>query len=124
MLMGIGADSIVYVKSDKNGKMMPDQLEKAIEATKAAGKVPFFVNATAGTTVLGSFDDIERIADICEKFGLWLNVDVSLKSKVGELNLMLKSSTGRMGRIGSPLSQVPASHERKRARRFHNHGAP
>lgn len=33
------------------------------------------VNVTAGTTVLGAYDPIEPIADICEKYGLWLHVD-------------------------------------------------
>ncbi len=41
------------------------------------GDLPYFVNATAGTTVLGSYDPLEPIADICEKYGLWFHVDVS-----------------------------------------------
>lgn len=41
------------------------------------GYVPLFVNATAGTTVFGAFDPIQEIADICEKYNLWLHVDVS-----------------------------------------------
>lgn len=36
-----------------------------------------FVNATAGSTVYGAFDPINEIADICEKYNLWLHVDVS-----------------------------------------------
>ncbi|KAJ0065914.1 hypothetical protein NL108_000159, partial [Boleophthalmus pectinirostris] len=39
------------------------------------GAQPFMVNATAGSTVLGAFDPIEQIADICEKYDLWLHVD-------------------------------------------------
>lgn len=43
------------------------------------GYVPFFVSATAGTTVYGAFDPINEIADICEKYNMWLHVDVSAK---------------------------------------------
>lgn len=39
--------------------------------------VPFFVNATAGTTVQGAFDPLNRIADISERNGMWMHVDVS-----------------------------------------------
>lgn len=42
------------------------------------GYVPLFVNATAGSTVYGAFDPINEIADICEKYNLWLHVDVSI----------------------------------------------
>lgn len=44
------------------------------------GYVPLFVNATAGSTVYGAFDPINEIADICEKYNLWLHVDVSIDS--------------------------------------------
>jgi len=39
--------------------------------------VPFFVNATAGTTVQGAFDPLNHIADISERNGMWMHVDVS-----------------------------------------------
>lgn len=39
-----------------------------------------FVNATAGSTVYGAFDPIHEIADICEKYNMWLHVDVSASS--------------------------------------------
>jgi len=41
------------------------------------GHIPSSVNSTAGTTVLGSFDQFNLLADICQKYGVWLHVDVS-----------------------------------------------
>lgn len=41
-----------------------------------------YVNATAGTTVYGAFDPINAIADICEKYNMWLHVDVRPYFKV------------------------------------------
>ncbi len=36
---------------------------------------PINVNATDGTTVLGAFDDVNAIADVCEKYNVWLHID-------------------------------------------------
>ena len=57
--------------------MIPEELEKLIIRHKSEGHLPFFVNCTTGTTVFGAFDPIEPIADICEKYGIWLHIDVS-----------------------------------------------
>ena len=34
------------------------------------------VNATAGSTVVGAFDDLDGIADICERYGMWMHTDL------------------------------------------------
>ncbi|XP_008284424.1 glutamate decarboxylase-like protein 1 [Stegastes partitus] len=74
-LLGIGTKNVYVVPSDNRGKMIPSALEDKIKMAKSEGAAPFMVNATAGTTVLGAFDPIEEIADICEKHNLWLHVD-------------------------------------------------
>ena len=41
-------------------------LQAAIEAAKAQGGTPFFVGATAGTTVTGAFDPLEPIVNVSQ----------------------------------------------------------
>lgn len=65
------------LRSGFSGRMIPEELEKLIIRHKSEGHLPFFVNCTVGTTVFGAFDPIEPIADICEKYGIWLHIDVS-----------------------------------------------
>uniref|UniRef100_A0A8C6ZK95 Cysteine sulfinic acid decarboxylase-like n=1 Tax=Nothoprocta perdicaria TaxID=30464 RepID=A0A8C6ZK95_NOTPE len=75
--LGIGTDNVYLVGTDERGKMLPEQLEKEIERARAEGSEPFFVNATCGTTVLGAFDPLRRVADVCQRHGLWLHVDAA-----------------------------------------------
>ena len=60
------------------GRMCPRHLERLIMEDREKGLSPFFVNCTSGTTVYGAFDPINDIADVCEKFGLWLHIDVKV----------------------------------------------
>lgn len=74
-LMGIGKHQIRAVPTDHLGSILAHKLIEAIEKDKKANHIPFMVNATAGTTVLGAFDDIDAIADVCDEYKLWLHVD-------------------------------------------------
>jgi sulfinoalanine decarboxylase/sulfinoalanine decarboxylase/aspartate 1-decarboxylase len=72
---GMGRDHIRYIKADAKGRMIPALLEEQIIEDLENGCLPTYVNATAGTTVLGAFDPINAIADITEKYKIWLHVD-------------------------------------------------
>ncbi len=76
--MGIGLDNVYLIKTDSIGKMDMDHLESEILRAKSEGALPVMVSATAGTTVLGAFDPLEQIAEICKKYNIWMHVDVSL----------------------------------------------
>ncbi|KAF4537614.1 Glutamate decarboxylase [Lasiodiplodia theobromae] len=76
-MFGFGSDAVRAVPVDGDGRMDVAELEKMVAAAKAGGETPFYVNATAGTTVMGSFDPIDGIADVCARHGLWLHVDGS-----------------------------------------------
>ena len=77
-MLGLGSSSVRTVYVDPvTGQMDPSALASSIIAAKAAGEVPFFLNATAGTTVLGSYDSIPALAAICKEYRLWLHIDGS-----------------------------------------------
>ncbi|KAF4751186.1 Glutamate decarboxylase 2 [Perkinsus olseni] len=75
LVVGLGSNNMVEIPMDSRGRMRADLLEKRVTEDLAAGKKPFFVGATAGTTVMGAFDDVEALREVCDKFGLWLHVD-------------------------------------------------
>ena len=74
-VLGLGTRNVVAVPSDADGRMDVDALRRLVAQERAAGARPFCVGATAGTTVLGAFDPLEAIADVCEAEGLWFHVD-------------------------------------------------
>ena len=52
-------------------------MEEKICHCQELGFNVFFIGITAGTTVLGAFDPIEEVAELCRKYQIWLHVDVS-----------------------------------------------
>lgn len=66
---------IRMLPSDDRYRLAPDALRAAVEADLAAGRRPAIVIATAGTTNTGAVDDIEALADLARRHGMWLHVD-------------------------------------------------
>ena len=81
-IIGIGMDQVWKVLSDKKGRMIPEELEQMIIRSKEEGKSPFFVAATAGTTVKGAFDPCEEIGRIARDYNAWFHIDGSLGGAV------------------------------------------
>lgn len=77
MVMGFGAENVIHLECDARGRIIPEILEKSVLEEIRKGNKPFFVNCTCGTTVMGAFDPIQPIADICDKYGMWLHVDAA-----------------------------------------------
>lgn len=76
--LGLGLDNLYLVDTNDRGQMCPKALEAGIDEVLQEGRIPFFVNATAGTTVLGAFDDFVVVGEICRRHGLWFHVDACL----------------------------------------------
>lgn len=75
ILMGLGTDSLVLVDTLSSGSMDPVDLEKKIKQTIQDGNEPLIICSTAGTTVLGAFDNIKENNNIAKKYDLWHHVD-------------------------------------------------
>ena len=76
-MLGFGSAAVWTVPVDSKGRIIPEKLEELIQKAKSEGRTPLYVNATAGTTVLGSFDPFTEIAAICKKHNLWFHIDGS-----------------------------------------------
>ncbi|KAL4970110.1 uncharacterized protein BDV14DRAFT_187016 [Aspergillus stella-maris] len=76
-MLGLGSSSVWAVPIDKEGRMIPSELENLVQKALDEKRTPFYVNATAGTTVMGSFDPFNEISAICKKYNLWFHIDGS-----------------------------------------------
>jgi aromatic-L-amino-acid/L-tryptophan decarboxylase len=74
-IAGIGRDNLRMVEVDEVFAMRPGALAAAIDADLAAGRVPFFVAATVGTTSSTAMDPLVEIGSICRDRGIWFHVD-------------------------------------------------
>lgn len=75
IILGIGQENVVKIPSDDNFRLKPGELERAIKADLAASYHPLFVCATVGTTSTTSIDPVPAIADIAQRYRLWLHID-------------------------------------------------
>ena len=74
-IMGLRTNQIKNIPTDSSYCMDIPCLEQEILKDRESGKKPFVVVATAGTTNTGSIDSLHEIADLCEKYDMWMHVD-------------------------------------------------
>ena len=77
LLAGFPRDAVRVLPSDDRFRLRIDSLEEAIAADRAAGRRPFLVVGSAGTTNTGAVDDLTAIADVAQREGLWFHADAA-----------------------------------------------
>jgi aromatic-L-amino-acid decarboxylase len=75
--LGVGQKNVRKVPSDADFRMDVEALDDMIQKDLASGLRPFCVVATAGTTSSTSVDSVAKIADVAEKYNLWLHIDAA-----------------------------------------------
>jgi aromatic-L-amino-acid decarboxylase len=74
-MAGIGIDALRLIPVNADFSMDMQELERQIDADRAAGFTPFLIAGTAGTVDVGAIDDLNAIADIAQRQGLWFHID-------------------------------------------------
>ncbi|MGH9671948.1 MAG: pyridoxal phosphate-dependent decarboxylase family protein [Bryobacteraceae bacterium] len=75
--IGVGLDNVRRVPSDEAFRMRVDALESMIREDRAAGRRPFCIVPTVGTTSTTSIDPVPAIAAIARREGAWLHIDTA-----------------------------------------------
>jgi len=74
-LLGLGRKALRRIDVDDRVMIDLNKLESAIKEDRAAGRKPFCIVATAGTTNSGAVDDIVALSKIAKRYDMWLHVD-------------------------------------------------
>jgi aromatic-L-amino-acid decarboxylase len=74
-LLGIGRKNLKLIPTDQDFRLIPAELEQAIEQDKKGGKIPIAVIASAGTVNTGAIDPLPEIAAIARRHSLWMHID-------------------------------------------------
>jgi aromatic-L-amino-acid decarboxylase len=77
-IAGIGRKNLRLIEVDEGFAMRPEALERMIEADRQAGRRPFFVMATVGTTSSHALDPLREIGEIARRHELWFHVDSAM----------------------------------------------
>ena len=75
--LGFGQENVRKIQVDEQFRMRPDLLAAAIEMDLAAGKRPCCIVASIGSTSTSAIDPVSEIADVAERFGVWLHADAA-----------------------------------------------
>ena len=74
-IMGLGKNAFIPVPVDENEVLITTALEEVYQNQLKKGKRVMAVVANACATSTGLFDDLNAVADFCEKHNLWYHVD-------------------------------------------------
>ncbi|MBD3206598.1 amino acid decarboxylase [Candidatus Bathyarchaeota archaeon] len=74
-LLGLGNGALRWIPTDEKHQINLSKLEDEIHRDRENGLHPFCVIGSAGTVHTGAFDDLDALADLCDREDLWFHVD-------------------------------------------------
>lgn len=76
-ILGLGVENVLRVPVDQQRRMRTDQLDQLLSQLRRDQRPVMAVSACAGSTPTGAFDDLEQVAEICQRHGVWMHVDAA-----------------------------------------------
>ena len=75
--MGLCSHQVRVLPTDDRWRLLPGTVAAAVRADRGAGRIPFALCASAGSTNTGAVDPLADLADVCAAEELWLHVDAA-----------------------------------------------
>ena len=75
--MGLRPQQVRVLPTDDRWRLSPGTVAAAVRADRSAGRVPFALCASGGSTNTGAVDPLADLAGVCTAEGLWLHVDAA-----------------------------------------------
>jgi glutamate/tyrosine decarboxylase-like PLP-dependent enzyme len=75
--MGLRPHQVRVLPTDDRWRLSPEAVAAAVRADRRAGRVPFALCASAGSTNTGAVDPLNDLADVCAEEELWLHADAA-----------------------------------------------
>lgn len=76
-MTGVPRDNIRLIGVDSNCRVDLAELESQLKKDVEAGFFPFVIVGMGGTTASGAIDDLQGLAALCQRHGIWFHVDAA-----------------------------------------------
>lgn len=76
-ILGLGSTGVIRIPLDAHRRMCVSQLDETLRGLSQSGRRVMAVSACAGSTPTGAFDDLQSIAEVCRRYGVWMHVDAA-----------------------------------------------
>jgi len=94
-LLGLGNKNLRKIPVNDDFTINLDALQQAISADRQAGYRPICVIGSAGTINTGAIDDLNALADLCQREDVWFHVD----GAIGAVAVLAKNVKPRLSGI-------------------------
>ncbi len=74
-LLGLGSEQLRLIPVDNQFRLRTDMLEQTIAVDRANGLHPLCIIGNVGSVNTGAIDQLERMAEIAKREGLWFHID-------------------------------------------------